>query len=132
MVTSSEVHEESRHPDTGPKPGEYPSATDWANTVPGMPPEQLQRFDEDAESQRGPVEPSPREVEEGALQETLFYNKYSGSALTMSSLDNGQKRVLYNLHRERESWTQTMADDADATFQLLYPDVAGSAQNGPL
>lgn len=130
MVTSSQSDKESRTvgTDTEFKGPDVPQpATDAS-----MPADGLQPLDDAPGGNIVPFEPTPREVEEGANESVVFYEDATGKRFPDEPMDEETARVLYDLHVQRQDWTQAMEDDARATLQLIYPNVGGSKTNGPL
>lgn len=97
-----------------------------------LPARQVRRFDDDANHDVLPVEPGPREIETGANEEALLFQSYTGQKIPPGTMDETTRRILYELHTKRKGWTEALEDDARASLQLVYPDVAGSREHGPL
>lgn len=114
------------------QPTQHPTEQDWAAVVPGMPPPAVQNFYETPEHDRRSAQPTAREIEDGAIQEATLYDDYTGANISQTPMDEKTKRILFALHNQRKGWSKSMADDAGAALQLLYPDVGGSKVNGPL
>lgn len=130
METQGQGHEEPGHRDTAPE-GQAPlpniTLSDDELATHG-----LRRIDEDTTGDIRPVEPTARAIEEGINDAAAFLSESTGRKFPTEDLDNDTKKLLYDIHKQRKGWTKSMEDDAAATLQLLYPDVSGSAPNGPL
>lgn len=87
---------------------------------------------ETPEGDNVPVEPTEREIEEGANEAYAYMSEYTGHKPIEGPMDEEAKRVFYRIHEKREGWTESMEADARCALQFMYPDVGGAAANGPL
>lgn len=130
METQSESNKQfgNREADERIAERAFPEAT----PDPGMQADEVHRIDEAPTGHDVPVEPTPREIQAGANKALALYEEYQGKKLSDGPMDEEAQRILYEIHEERQGWTEAMERDARAALQLLYPDVGGSKVNGPL
>ena len=103
------------------------------NSAPAiMQTEPLQNLDAPTTPDQIPAQPTAREIEAGAIQAAAFYEDATGAKFPAGGVDEETAKLLYQLNLQRQQWTDSMENDARATLQLLYPDVGGSKQHGPL
>lgn len=130
MESQNQIHEESRNPQTN----QQPERGELNNPPPsdGIPPGTVQSMAANPIIDFSPPDPTPREIEEGINASVAFYEDATSQKFSQEPMDEETKRVLYQLHKDRQGWTEALENDARCALQSLYPDNGGSRVYGPL
>lgn len=78
------------------------------------------------------AEPSEEALERGAAETIAFFESATGKKVSVVDGDVDAKRILYELFRQRASWSKDLERESRTALQYHFPDVGGSAVHGPL